>query len=316
MSVPVCSIVIPTRDCLKYLPTALATIDLQFYEGLEVIVVDDGSTDGTAEWLARRKPDGFDLKVIRTEGIGPAAARNCAIAAARSALVAFLDADDIWHPGKLHRQIAFHQANPDVGFSFTDYIHVATDGRPLGTCFEYWSCGWTARASGDYVVIDDAEAKLLATNLVGTSTVVARRDALDAVGGFSPSCRSAEDWDLWLRLAAAAKVGFSASLTMSYLMRPGSETAGRERRIASLRDIANRYQHRRDPAIHRALRIARARMAVAEAEHLRESGNFPLAARAQLKALSLSPDWRTCKGVAADVLGSGRSLLERVTAKS
>lgn len=316
MSVPVCSIVIPTRDCIKYLPTTLATIDLQFYRGLEVIVVDDGSEDGTAEWLSARKPTDFELKVIRTEGIGPAAARNRAIAAATAELVAFLDADDTWHTDKLRRQIEFHQSNPSVGFSFTDYIHVTTDGRPLGTCFEYWSCDWTVRSNGQYVLLDNAEAKLLATNLVGTSTVIARKDALDAAGGFSASCRSAEDWDLWLRLAGIAPVAFSASLTASYLMRPGSETASRERRIASMRDIANRYQTRNDPAIHHALRVARARLAVAEAEHLREIGNFPLAARARLRALSLSPDWRTCKGVASDVLGSGRSFLERVVSKS
>lgn len=316
MSTPVCSVVIPTRDCLKYLPTALATIELQSCDGLEVVVVDDGSTDGTAEWLAQRQRISFDLKVIRTEGIGPAAARNRALLASRSPLVAFLDADDCWQPGKLARQIAFHLANPDVGFSFADYIHVTPDGRPLGTCFEFWDCDWTKVNDGSYRVLPGAEARLLATNLVGTSTVMARRAMLDAVGGFSLACRSAEDWDLWLRLAATAPVAFSAALTTTYLMRPGSETASRERRLSSLQSIVDRYANRSDQRIDQAIRVARARIAVAEAEHARELGNFTLAARAHLKALSLSPDWRTCKGMAADMMGSGRTVVRRVVAKA
>lgn len=316
MSTPVCTVVMPTRDCLKYLPTTLATIDLQFCDGLEVVIVDDGSSDGTAEWLSSRQRSSFDLKVIHTEGIGPAAARNRALSASRAPLVAFLDADDAWLSGKLARQIEFHRANPDVGFSFTDYIHVTPDGRPLGTCFEYWACHWTRATDGQYRIVADAEAKLLATNLVGTSTVVARRSVLDTIGGFSLACRSAEDWDLWLRMAAVAPVAFSPSLTMSYLMRAGSETANRERRLASMRRIVDRYAARPDQLIVTALKTARARIAVAEAEHEREQGHLWRATRAHLDAMSLSPDWRTLRGMAADVRGHGRTIVKRVLARA
>lgn len=311
MPVPICSVVIPTRDCLKYLPTALATIDLQFCDSLEVVVIDDGSSDGTAEWIAQRQKTSFDLKVIRSEGIGPAAARNTALHISRGELVAFLDADDAWMPGKLDRQIAFHQAHPDVGLSFTDYIHVTPDGKPLGTCFEFWRCDWTSASNGEFVLLSDAEEKLLATNLVGTSTVVARRSALETVGGFSLACRSAEDWDLWLRLAAVAPVGFSSALTTTYLMRPGSETASRARRLSSMRGIIERYETRSDTRMAKALRIANARIAVAEAEHARENGNYPLAARAHLKAMSFALDWRTCRSMASDLIGGGRAMMKR-----
>ncbi len=301
---PTCSIIIPSRNCLNYLPTTLASIELQGCDGLEVVVADDGSSDGTAEWLRKRGGRSFPIVVVETGGIGPAAARNAAVAAATGDVIAFLDADDIWWAGKLDKQLAWHHAHPETGFSFTDYIHITPDGRTLGTCFEYWRCDWTARSDGSYFALDDAEANLVATNLVGTSTVVASRAVFEQIGGFSSQCRSAEDWDLWLRLAAAAPVACSSAVTMSYLMRPGSETASRGRRLEAMRGIVGRYAGRCEPTLQQALRTAKARIDVAEAEHARECGLPLKAARAHLKAMSQAPSWRTGRALAADVLAA------------
>ncbi len=304
MGRPACSIVIPTRDCLNYLPTTFDTIDLQHRNDLEVVLVDDGSSDGTAAWARARANKGFALQVLETGGIGPGRARNAGVDAARGKLIAFLDADDLWWPAKLDRQIAYHEAHPETGFSFTDYIHVTPDGRTLGTCFEYWRCGWTSRPSGDYFALDNAEAKLLATNLVGTSTVVADRALLQRLGGFSPACKSAEDWDLWLRLAAAAPVACSSAVTMSYLMRPGSETANRGGRLAAMRDIVARYAASADAELQRARKEAGARIDVAEAEIARASGAPATAAAAHLRALVAAPSLRTARALAADLLAT------------
>lgn len=314
MNIPTCSIIIPNRNCLNYLPTTLATIDLQNQPGLEVVLVDDGSTDGSAQWARARASSNFELTILETGGIGPGAARNAGVEAARGALIAFLDADDQWWAAKLERQIAFHQTNPQVGFSFTDYIHVTPDGRSLGTCFDYWRCDWTRRPDGDYAVIDDAEAKLLATNLVGTSTVVAKRDLLRRVGGFSPACKSAEDWDLWLRLAAEAPVGFSNAVTMSYLMRPGSETSNRGGRLAAMRDIVARYADAPSAGIQRARTVAMARISVAEAEIARASGDAAGAAAAHFRAMRGAPSWRTARALASDVAATVTSVGRRPAA--
>jgi glycosyltransferase involved in cell wall biosynthesis len=306
MARPTCTIVIPSRDCLNYLPTALATIELQGRSDIEVVVADDGSSDGTAGWLRARRNEGFDLVVLETGGIGPAAARNAAVAASSGRLIAFLDADDTWWPGKLDRQIAWADAHPETGFSFTDYIHVTPDGRTHGTCFEYWRCNWTSRPDGECFMLDDAEAKLLETNVVGTSTVVASRAAFERVGGFDVACRSAEDWDLWLRMAAIAPVACSSAVTMSYLMRPGSETSSRGRRIAAVRSLLSRYEQRSEPRFRQAVRAVEARLSVSEAEQARESNEPLKAARAHLRALALAPSLRTGRALAADVVALAR----------
>jgi len=301
MNQPVCSIVIPTRDCLQYLPATLASIDLQGRSDLEVVLVDDGSSDGTAEWVRNRPYSGFALRVLETGGIGPSLARNAGVAAASGGLIAFLDADDLWWADKLNRQIAYHQAHPQTGLSFTDYIHLTPDGRTLGTCFAYWRCAWTNVADGAYFDVHDAEAKLLACNVVGTSTVVVNRAVFLQAGGFLSGLPSAEDWDLWLRLAALAPVACSASVSMSYLMRPGSETSNRVKRVSALAAIMARYDGRREPAIVSALSRARARVDVGVAEIARDAGNPAGAAAAHMRAMMADPGWRTGRALAADV---------------
>jgi glycosyltransferase involved in cell wall biosynthesis len=302
---PICSVVIPSRDCLAYLPTALASIDMQRIDGMEVIVVDDGSTDGTAEWLAAAPRVQAELRVLSTGGIGPSPARNAAIAAARSDLIAFLDADDVWWPGKLARQLAYHEHNCDVAMSFTDYMHMTPDGRTHGTCFEYWSGEW-GEASGVFARIPDAEARLLAHNVVGTSAVVARKVAIESLGGFSPACKSAEDWDLWLRIAARAEIACSRMVGMTYLMRPNGETSARRRRIEAMQEIVARYVDDPRRGIATSVRLARARLTTAEAECLLAEGHDGAAAVRHLRVMLEAPSVRTMKAALA---GGARAAL-------
>ncbi|MEZ5850097.1 MAG: glycosyltransferase family A protein [Hyphomicrobiaceae bacterium] len=303
---PVCSIVIPTRDCLAYLPTAFASIDLQRLGGLEVIVADDGSRDGTVDWLQAAPRVHASLVILETGGNGPARARNAAIAAARSELVAFLDADDYWWPDKLARQLAFHRMNRDVGFSFTDYIHVTPDGRTHGTCFEFWGGVW-GETSGAFSILADAEARLLAANVVGTSCVVARKSCLEAAGGFETACKSAEDWDLWLRMAARNTVASSTMMGMTYLMRPNSETAARQRRMDAMNEIVARYDADPRPAIAAARKLARARLTTAEAESLSAQGRPLAAAMRHFSAMRAAPSRRGAKAALAGIVQAART---------
>jgi glycosyltransferase involved in cell wall biosynthesis len=300
-SLPTCTVVIPSRNCLAYLPTALGTVDMQRMNDLEVVIVDDGSSDGTRAWLEAGDRVRASLKVVSTEGVGVARARNIAIAAATSDLVAFLDADDQWWPGKLLKQVAWHRANPEVGMSFTDYIHLTPEGRMRSTCFEFWREDWMSPA-GEFAIVESAEERLLATNLIGTSTVVARKPVLEQIGGFSEACKSAEDWDLWLRMAAAAPVGCYGAVTMSYLMRPNGETAARERRLSAMADIIARYEHRRDGQMASAFKTARGRLAVAEAEALSASGRPTAAARAYCRAMMDAPSTRLARDAVAQIV--------------
>jgi glycosyltransferase involved in cell wall biosynthesis len=303
MEVPVCSVVIPAHNCLQYLPTALSSAAAQRGVEFEVIVVDDGSTDGTDAWLEERCRQWPALRALETGGIGPGKARNAGIEAARAPLIAFLDADDWWWPDKLAAQVTYHAAHPETAFSFTDYLHVSADGESRGSCFEYWKPRLARRPVSGYFRLNDALSIILATNLVGTTTVLASKAALERAGGFE-LLPSAEDWALWLRLASDAPVACTRAITASYLMRSSSLTANREARIAAMAEIIAPYEKSTSPGVRQAAAKARARIDVARAELARLSGRHSSAAIYHSRAFLALPSARLGKETTASILNA------------
>ena len=301
------SVVIPTRDNIDVLPKALKSVQDQRFADLEIIVADDGSVDGTNAWLTKFRQDERRLRIIETGGKGPANARNQAISIARAPLIAFLDADDWWNPGKVRRQVSYLEQNKTVGFSFTDYLALDPEGRTYGTCFEYWKPAYGARPPQGYDLIADGETELLSCNAAGTSTVMARRDRLEAAGGFSTSLPSAEDWDLWLRLAAVAPVACTSIVTTCYLMRPGSESMRRLDRLAAMATIIDRYRTRPEPEMRVAVRLADSRVHAGRADIARGEGRYWSAVSGELMALVSAPTVRKAKTAASDVVKGVRS---------
>jgi glycosyltransferase involved in cell wall biosynthesis len=299
-----CSVIIPTRNCLPYLKAALMSVIAQDV-GAEIIVVDDGSSDGTSQWLEDQNTP--HLRVLTQNGIGPARARNLAIEAANGDLIAFLDADDFWWPGKLRAQIAAHAAHPEAALSFSDYLHFDPSGSLHGTSFEFWS--FKAQAA-DYCILPDSEATLLAANLIGTSTVIARRQSLMDANGFATDLPSAEDWDLWLRLAASGQTLVSGAVTTSYLMRPGGETHKRGARIAALEMILGRYENSNGP-LRYAYACARGRLCAGQAEWARERGEPWSALSWRARAWSALHEKRLLRGAISDGVAGLRQLAIR-----
>lgn len=180
------SVVIPAYNAAGTIRAALASVGAQTVAPDEVVVVDDGSSDGTAVAVTE---SGIGARLLRQERGGPSAARNAGIAATSGDLVAFLDADDEWHPEKLERQLPLLTAAGTVA--------VATDWARSPV---------TAPAPPEPHVSTVTGAALLVLNRFQTSTVLARRDALEAVGGFDAALDGVEDWDLWLRLSAIGTI--------------------------------------------------------------------------------------------------------------
>jgi glycosyltransferase involved in cell wall biosynthesis len=184
--------VIPTFNCATTLPDAIASVRSQRWPDLEIIVVDDGSVDDTGRVLEELA--GPALRVIRQGNAGPAAARNAGIDAARGEWVAFLDADDLWLPGKLCDQFDELHRYPLASFSYSDELLRFPD------------------ASQSELKCRKLELPLLLEliwgNLFGTPTVVVRRDCFETVGFFDTSLRTGEDWDMWLRLAACYEAAY------------------------------------------------------------------------------------------------------------
>ncbi len=169
----------------------LDRVQAQGYTGsLEVIVVDDGCPEGSGD-LAGRHP--IAPRVIKQPNAGVSAARNRGVREAQGEYIAFIDADDLWHPGKLDRQIDRLTALGKPALSFTGYRRVDEGGSPI-------EAGRHPSAS-----LTPSFAELARQNFVGCSTVVAHRACLIAAGGFPDSAalrRGGQDYALWLRVAS------------------------------------------------------------------------------------------------------------------
>jgi GT2 family glycosyltransferase len=184
---PVVSVIIPAYNHGRFIEEALESALTQTYRDLEVIVVDDGSTDDTRERVARF---GNRLGYVYQANAGSAAARNLGIRRSRGAYVAFLDADDIWLPGKVERCVEALEQDPRAGVAYHWWSFIDEAGRPLPRMF-------SPAYEGDVL------APLLLGWFVGPPMAVVRRSCLEQVGLFDESLRQAEDYDLFLRLALA-----------------------------------------------------------------------------------------------------------------
>jgi len=186
---PRVSVVVPTRDRRTVLARALASIDAQYFRDFEVVVVDDGSADGTAGWLRAEHP-AVRLVELRTS-CGAAAARNRGVARARGEIVAFLDDDDAWRPSYLETQVALFDAHPATQLCSAGHVEIDGTGRvsrpDLRPLFDY----------------ADPLVHLLAECPLHTLSVVAcRRAALARIGPFDETLAIVHDLDWYLRLVA------------------------------------------------------------------------------------------------------------------
>lgn len=190
-SAPTVSVIIPTYNRAWCLREAVDSAAVQDFRDFEIIVVDDGSTDETARLLEEY---GESLRALRQPRRGVSAARNAGIAAARGELIAFLDSDDIWLPGKLARQVEFFRRRPDALICQTEELWVK-NGRRVNP-------GKRHRKRGGMIFEPS-----LALCLVSPSAVMLRRGLLDEVGRFDERLPACEDYDLWLRISCRFPVG-------------------------------------------------------------------------------------------------------------
>lgn len=190
---PRVSVIIPTYNCAHYLGQAIESVLSQTYTDLEILVIDDGSRDNTADVAARY---GSRIRYLRQENRGLPAARNAAIQASGSALIALLDADDWWEPTKLEKQMAVLDRQDQIGLVYTDLKVIYDDGAVIPSFLAS-----RPLAKDGYVF----EA-LIESAFILPSTVLLRRSCLDEVGLFDETMRSHEDIELWLRLCHRWKV--------------------------------------------------------------------------------------------------------------
>ena len=202
------SVVIPNYNCGGFLPAALGSVFAQTYPEIEVLVVDDGSTDDSLRVLERYAGR---VRVLRQANAGVSAARNHGIRESRGALIAFLDADDLWDREKLAKQVPLF-ANPSVGLVYCAVEYIDEAGRSLGTNHT----GRSGRVLRSIALLQGTVV------LAGGSTAVVRRECFDRVGGFDLELSTAADWDMWRRVACHYEVDLVREPLMKYRLRPSS----------------------------------------------------------------------------------------------
>lgn len=196
---PLVSVIIPAYNAAAFLPRTVESVIDQTYPNVEVIVVDDGSTDETPQIM---EPYTDPVRYIQKENGGAASARNVGIREARGVYIAPLDADDEWLPEKLEQQIALHKSNPELMWSYTNWLQV--DG----------STG-EAVCRADQVMDNqdgDVLRPLIGRLFIPPSTELFRKDIFEKVGMYDEAeiyhDGVAEDWEFSLRVAARYSVGY------------------------------------------------------------------------------------------------------------
>lgn len=216
---PAISVILPVYNGEKTLRATIDSVLQQTFADFELIVINDGSQDGTLEVLATIQDS--RIQVFSYSNSGVSISRNRGILEAKGEYIAFIDADDLWTPDKLAAQFNALQANPQaaVAYSWTDWVDL--EGNFL--------------RSGSHICLSGQvfEHLLMKDFVESGSNPLIRREALAAIGEFDPTVSPAEDWDLWLRLAARYEFINVPEAQILYRITPGSASANVWRMEAS-----------------------------------------------------------------------------------
>ncbi|WP_414566581.1 MULTISPECIES: glycosyltransferase family 2 protein [unclassified Anabaena] len=183
---PKVSVVIPAYNAMTYLPKTLESVLRQTFTDFEVLIINDGSSDCILDWSASVTDQ--RVKVISQENQGLSGARNTGIAQAQGEYIAFLDADDLWAPTKLEKQVRCFEDNPSVGLVHNWTILIDETDKPTG---EQWSPHLEGNIWEQIIVI----------NSVSSGAAIVRRCCFETIGVFARDLSGTADWDMWIRIA-------------------------------------------------------------------------------------------------------------------
>lgn len=186
---PFISVIIPTYNRVELLKETVNSVRRQSFRDFELIVVNDGSSDGTAEWLDTQP----DIRHLDRENSGIAASRNAGAAIAAGQWFAFLDHDDLWAQDKLEVQATFAGANPEVALIAARHVRI---GREKAT------------ARRNRWIKGDLFVKAFSESFIHTSSVMIRRDVFREIGGFPTCYRFADEFDVWLKITARFPIAY------------------------------------------------------------------------------------------------------------
>jgi len=222
---PKVSVIITTYNSMPYFVETLDSVLRQTFADFEVIVVDDGSTDQTTTWASRI--DDSRVKLIPQPNQGVSVARNTGISHAKGNYVAFLDGDDLWESTKLEKQVQVLDCYPQIGLVHTWLALMDEQSHLTGRVMR-------PRAEGE------VWEQIIENNMVACSAAMVRRCCLEKVGVFEPNLLVAEDWDLWIRIAASYPFAVIKEPLVHYRLHTQSKSKRYPAMVQNFRTIIER----------------------------------------------------------------------------
>lgn len=253
---PLVSVLVPVHDGERFIGDTLDSALSQTYPSLEVVVVDDGSRDRTRAIVEARAAADPRIRLVTQANSGVAAARNRALAEARGELIAPLDADDLWDPTKIERQVRrMTDAGNDTGLVYCWWVWIDDTGAILDRSPHWQIEGYSADT-------------LLQVNYTGPASVpLFRRRCLEQVGGYDVTLRarvgdSCEDWDVALKIAERFRVAVVPSLLVGYRRRRDSMSTQTDRMWRAHPVVMDGVRQRRPGIAEAAIRRSQAQFAL------------------------------------------------------
>jgi glycosyltransferase involved in cell wall biosynthesis len=280
---PAVSVVLPAFNVEAYIEEAVASVFAQTFRAFELIVIDDGSKDRTAEVLdglaVTGSAQGIKIRVIHTSNRGVAAARNIGIEEATAPLIAFLDGDDRWADTLLERAAALLADNHDVDLVFPNYRHIDAHGRDTG------GRGKAKRRRFDFHDI------FLRNPIHSTTGVIARRYAIERAGNFDEQLTANVDFDLWLRISAlrSGNIVSIQEVLADYRQRSGQITESWQRMAENWEIVLTKTRQLAPQSVPQLENTARANSYVYWSMLARREGDLTQARRLIAGAWKASP---------------------------
>lgn len=251
------SVIIPAFNAAKTIIRAIDSVRAQECDALEILIIDDGSSDNTIEVVRSVAREGEQIRIFQMEkNQGVSAARNVGIRNAKGTYIAFLDADDIWLPGKLKNQIEMIKSDSSITL-------VSCNSQLLSPTGEFLKEGHVNRPPVQGV---DAWKTLLTYNFLPTPTVFTYTELVREIGGFDESLKVGEDLDLWIKLGLRGKIAVLPKIYTCYYDTPGSLM---KRNVDQTKQIVI-------PMLQRHLMEQRARLSTGEVNRIKGQQAFTL----------------------------------------
>jgi glycosyltransferase involved in cell wall biosynthesis len=296
---PLVSVIIPAYNAERFVARTLESVLSQTYTNIQVLVVNDGSTDGTVKIVESYAQKDSRIRILHQPNLGAPAARNCAIKSCEGEYIAPVDADDIWHKEKIQAQIeCFLHSSPSVGLVYSWSKIIDENDNPLtGIAHEY---------RGNVL------AELIYSNFVGNgSSPMIRRSCFQTVGDFNLHLQGGQDWDMYLRFAERYQFQVIPKYHVGYRRVLNSISADYENQDRCMATVVDNFEEGHPGVPKTLFRLSRSYTSFYMAGRASEAGQYMASLGYLLRCLKLDP----VRIVSSEYFLAMLKLFVRLTAK-